>query len=113
MWDIFPFARSMQGGASCDSGGHMCVMLLQRCGRQPDDLSSIVLVTPDAFHIKSEAILKIGQGLRQPFPVLATPLLVVPLPLRDGIYDQVALHAAASAGTRTYHCSFLQSLEYD
>ncbi len=72
------------------------MLLLQRCGRQPDDLSSIVLVTSDGFHIKSEAILKIGQGLRQPFPVLATPLFVVPLPLRDAIYDQVALRAAAT-----------------
>ena len=83
----------------------MGVLLLQRCGRQPDDLSSIVLVTPDDFHIKSEAILRIGQSLRLPFPVLTTPLFVVPLPLRDAIYDQVTFHAAASAGAYTYQSS--------
>jgi hypothetical protein len=48
-----------------------------------------VLVEPDACHIKSKAILKIGQTLRQPFPVLATPLFVLPGILRDAIYDQV------------------------
>ena len=48
-----------------------------------------MLVEPDACHIKSKAILKIGQTLRQPFPVLATPLFVIPGILRDVIYDTV------------------------
>ncbi|CAK0781790.1 hypothetical protein CVIRNUC_005471 [Coccomyxa viridis] len=64
--------------------------LLQRCGRQPDDISSIVLVEEDACHIKSEAILRIGRRLRQPFPVGAAPLFVLPGFLRDGFYDQIA-----------------------
>lgn len=62
---------------------------MQRCGRRRDDISSIVLVTPDSFHIKSEAILKIGQSLRQPFPVLAAPLFTMPSIVRDAVYDQV------------------------
>jgi len=74
--------------------------LQQRCGRQPDDLSSIVLVTPDAFHIKSEAILRIGSGLRQPFPVLAAPLFIIPLPVRDAVYDQIANNRYSFFGKR-------------
>ena len=73
-------------------------LLLQRCGRQPDDLSSIVLVTPDTFYIKSEAILRIGSGLRQPFPVLAAPAFIIPLPVRDAVYDQVASNGRPPAG---------------
>ena len=73
---------------------------LQRCGRQPDDISSIVLVEEDACHIKSEAILRIGRRLRQPFPVGAAPLFVLPGFLRDGFYDQVCFQATAISKLR-------------
>ena len=70
--------------------------LLQRCGRRPDDLSSIVLVTPDGCHIKSDAVLKIAQQLRQPFPILAALVLPLPSILRDALYDQVCVFITAS-----------------
>ena len=63
--------------------------LLRRCGRAPDDISSIVLVEPDACFIKSEAVLRIAQLLDQPFPALASSLLPLPGILRDAVYDQV------------------------
>ena len=54
-----------------------------------------MLVEEDACHIKSEAILRIGRKLRQPFPVGAAPLFVLPSFLRDGFYDQVCIQATA------------------
>ncbi len=65
--------------------------LLQRCGRAPDDISSIVLVEQDACFIKSEAVLRIAQQLDQPFPALASSLLPLPRLVRDAVYDQVHL----------------------
>ncbi|KAK9831743.1 hypothetical protein WJX74_007799 [Apatococcus lobatus] len=64
--------------------------LLQRCGRAPDDISSIVFVEPDACFIKSEAVLRIAQKLDQPFQALASSLLPLPGIIRDAVYDQVA-----------------------
>ncbi|KAG2429934.1 hypothetical protein HYH02_013885 [Chlamydomonas schloesseri] len=64
--------------------------LLQRCGRSPDDISSIVLVERDSHYIRSEAILRIGWKLRVPLPLLAAFGFPVPLPLRDAFYDAVA-----------------------
>lgn len=63
--------------------------LLQRCGRKPNDISSIVFVEPDACFIKSEAVLRIAQKLNQPFPALASSLLPLPGLIRDAVYDQV------------------------
>ncbi|XP_040378038.1 DCC family protein At1g52590, chloroplastic isoform X2 [Oryza brachyantha] len=64
--------------------------LLQRSGRAPDDISSVVLVEKDRSYIKSEAVLRIMEYLNLPFPQLATFLKVVPLFLRDFAYDNVA-----------------------
>ncbi|PNH04488.1 hypothetical protein TSOC_009315 [Tetrabaena socialis] len=75
--------------------------LLQRSGRAPDDLSSIVLVEPDRHYIRSEAILRIGARLNVPLPLLATLGFPVPLPLRDAVYDAVANNRCA-AGQPTH-----------
>ncbi|KAK9846024.1 hypothetical protein WJX81_008631 [Elliptochloris bilobata] len=64
--------------------------LLQRVGRDREDLSSIVLVTEDNFYIKSDAILRIGRQLDVPFWLLSTLLLPLPHFVRDTVYDQVA-----------------------
>ncbi|KAL5975812.1 hypothetical protein ACLOJK_020140 [Asimina triloba] len=64
--------------------------LLQRSGRSPDDISSVVLVEEDRSYIKSEAVLKIMEYLDLPFPQLAFFLQIVPLFLRDFVYDNVA-----------------------
>ncbi|EFJ49181.1 hypothetical protein VOLCADRAFT_90057 [Volvox carteri f. nagariensis] len=64
--------------------------LLLRCGRQVDDLSSIVLVEKNRHFIRSEAILRIGAALRLPLPALAALGFPLPLPLRDTLYDAVA-----------------------
>mmetsp|Transcript_24175 Transcript_24175/g.38948 ORF Transcript_24175/g.38948 Transcript_24175/m.38948 type:complete len:244 (+) Transcript_24175:200-931(+) len=72
--------------------------LLQRGGKEPDDCSSIVLALEDGntYH-KGEAVLRIGQGLGRGTALdPAAPILssiakaVVPVFLRDGLYDYIA-----------------------
>ncbi|KAF6261705.1 hypothetical protein COO60DRAFT_1499844 [Scenedesmus sp. NREL 46B-D3] len=64
--------------------------LLTRCGRAPDDISSIVLVEQDRCCIKSEAVLRIATRLGMPLPLLAGLALLVPKFISDPVYDQVA-----------------------
>lgn len=64
--------------------------LLARCGRSPDDISSIVLVERGACYTKSEAVRRIGARLGVPFPLLAALAEPFPLPIRDFLYEQVA-----------------------
>ncbi|EIE19405.1 DUF393-domain-containing protein [Coccomyxa subellipsoidea C-169] len=64
--------------------------LLQRCGRRPDDISSIVLVEQNACYIKSEAILRIAKRLSAPYPALAQVLFPLPGFFRDLVYDRIA-----------------------
>ena len=65
--------------------------LLVRAGRQPDDISSIVLVESDTTaHVKSDAILRIARLLDAPLPVLAPLGFLVPQGVRDGFYDWVS-----------------------
>ncbi|PWZ30150.1 hypothetical protein Zm00014a_033299 [Zea mays] len=72
--------------------------LLQRSGRSPDDISSVVLVEKDRSFIKSEAVLRIMEYLNLPFPQLAVFLKFVPLFLRDFAYDNVANNRYAMFG---------------
>ncbi|WOH09853.1 hypothetical protein DCAR_0729313 [Daucus carota subsp. sativus] len=64
--------------------------LLQRSGRSPDDISSVVLVEENRAYIKSEAVLKIMEYIDLPFPQLAFFLQFVPLFVRDFVYENIA-----------------------
>ncbi|GJS76491.1 DCC family protein, chloroplastic [Tanacetum coccineum] len=64
--------------------------LLQRSGRAPDDISSVVLVEKSRSYIKSEAVLKIMEYIDLPFPQLAFFLQFVPLFVRDFVYENIA-----------------------
>lgn len=64
--------------------------LLTHAGREPNDISSIVLVEKDNISLKSTAILKIGQYLDLPMSLLCSTLLLSPELLRDFTYDTVA-----------------------
>ncbi|XAR50561.1 hypothetical protein NMG60_11004916 [Bertholletia excelsa] len=77
--------------------------LLRRSGRAPDDISSVVLVEKERSYIKSEAVLKIMECIDLPFPQLAFFLNLVPLFLRDFVYDNVANNRYAIFG-RTESC---------
>ena len=74
---------------------HVGRALLQKNGRNADDISSIVLVTSNGAYVKSDAILRITEELT-PFallpmrPVAALGRIFVPKILRDVIYDGVA-----------------------
>lgn len=63
--------------------------LLQRSGRSPDDISSIILVEPQGSYVKSAAILRIASRLRLPLPLLAAGLDLFPKDFKDAVYDQV------------------------
>lgn len=64
--------------------------LLKRCNRDPSDISSMVVVEEDAFHLRSDAALKIAERLKIPFPLFSTLLSVVPKEARDRSYDWIA-----------------------
>eukprot|EP01023_Acetabularia_acetabulum_P034387 TRINITY_DN322_c0_g1_i1.p3 TRINITY_DN322_c0_g1~~TRINITY_DN322_c0_g1_i1.p3 ORF type:complete len:209 (+),score=23.03 TRINITY_DN322_c0_g1_i1:3-629(+) len=74
--------------------------LLQRCGRSPEDISSMVLVEKDKCHIRSEAVLRIAEKLNIPFPIFSTFLLPLPRSIRDSAYDQFAKYRYDLFGKR-------------
>src|SRR5690349_3746918 len=76
--------------------------LLQRSGRHPDDISSIVLVEAESgSYIKSGAVLRIAKGLKAPLPVVAAALDLFPRFLKDTVvYDTVASNRYNLAGKR-------------
>ena len=91
--------------------------LLQSHGRDADDITSIVFVTPNDAYIKSDAILGITQELNplpilplRPFAKLAT--YAVPQFLRDLIYDGVADNRYSIMGKRD-ECRFDADGEFD
>lgn len=65
--------------------------LLMRSGRNPSDISSIVLCTNDGnAYIESDAILEIAQGLDGPLPIFGTLGKIVPPILRNAMYHIVS-----------------------
>ena len=64
--------------------------LLKKCNRQPDDISSMVVVEKEAFHLRSDAALRIGEMLQMPFPLFSALLWPMPKALRDNGYDWIA-----------------------
>lgn len=74
--------------------------LLARCGRAPDDISSVVLVEEDSSHVKSAAVLKIAKYLRLPFPQMATLVTLIPKFVRDVGYDLIANNRYSILGKR-------------
>ena len=53
------------------------------------EMNSILLVQDGQIHEKSEAVLRIASQLRFPWN-LGSALRIIPLKLRDGVYDWVA-----------------------
>lgn len=65
-----------------------CVGTAQACERCQRGLRT--QVEAGAHYIKSDAVLKIAEGLQTPFPFLALLGFPVPPFLRDAAYDAVA-----------------------
>jgi len=77
--------------------------LLRRAGRDPDDISSIVLVEENDAYVKSEAVLRIATYLENPaLPAAAALGMLFPGALRvmDVIYDLVAANRYQFLGMR-------------
>eukprot|EP00798_Chlamydomonas_sp_ICE-L_P016576 gene16577-22809_t len=74
--------------------------LLERSGRSPDDISSIVLVDRNGHYIRSEAVLRIARGINNPLGFLAIFGFPVPLFIRDRVYDLVADNRYSIMGKR-------------
>lgn len=64
---------------------------LEARGHSALDLDTIVLLTDDAVHVRSDAALRIARQLSGAWPLLSL-FLWVPRPLRDAVYDWVASH---------------------
>lgn len=64
--------------------------LLVRAGKEPADISSIVLCEKNKTLFKSDAVLKIARSLDGPVPVLGYFGPIFPTFLRDIVYDFVA-----------------------
>jgi predicted DCC family thiol-disulfide oxidoreductase YuxK len=68
--------------------------------RKADDLSSIVLIEDGRVFTRSDAALRLLAHLRAPWPLFGA-LRLVPRPLRDLVYDQVARHRYSWFGRRS------------
>ena len=65
--------------------------LLKRAGRDPNDISSIVLVEENGAYVKSDAVLRIATYLENPaLPAAAAFGMLFPNVIRDAVYDLVA-----------------------
>ena len=77
--------------------------LMAAVGRDPDDMSTIVLIKSLATqetYIKSKAVLKVVEQLTWPFRVLSAVGSVVPNAVRDKMYDAVAANRYKMLGKR-------------
>ena len=64
--------------------------IVAAAGRDPDAEPSLLLADAQGLHAASDAALRIGQGLRAPWPLLATLAGVIPRPWREAVYRRVA-----------------------
>ena len=63
--------------------------LLAQQGLSAQAVDSIVLIRENNYYLKSSAALYIAKALRGLWPIVSI-FLIVPLPIRDYFYDQVA-----------------------
>ena len=81
--------------------------LLQRVGRNPNDISSIVLVEQNKSFLKSDAVLKIAEGLALPLSLVSVLSILFPSNVRDVVYDVVAENRYKIMGERD-SCRLMQ-----
>ncbi|GMH35995.1 hypothetical protein BSKO_03863 [Bryopsis sp. KO-2023] len=74
--------------------------LLESCGRRSEDISSMVVVESDDFHVQSDAALRIAEELSLPLPLASYMLGPVPKDIRDGWYDFVGKNRYNILGMR-------------
>jgi predicted DCC family thiol-disulfide oxidoreductase YuxK len=64
--------------------------LLARCGLPSDTLEAVVFIDGGIVYLGSTAALKAGESLRFPWSFLSRAGLLVPKPIRDWVYRQIA-----------------------
>ncbi len=72
--------------------------LLAEHGLAGGPMDTMVLVEDGRVHVRSDAALRIGRGLRWPWSWLAALGFLVPRPLRDAAYRWVARNRHRLAG---------------
>lgn len=72
---------------------------IRNINNQPLKENTIVFYNNGRLYIKSTAVLKIAGSLGLPYSAFAL-LIIIPRPLRDGIYDLIARNRAKWFGTR-------------
>lgn len=88
---LFCFRRDPRGRLRFASlQGEVGRRLLREHGI-PDDRSTLVLVDEKGAHVRSTAALRAARRLRWPFS-WGYAAIVVPRPLRDGLYRLIAKH---------------------
>ena len=65
--------------------------LLTEAGGNPDELDSVVLLEDGELWERSTAALRVARRLKAPWPLLYT-FILVPRPIRNWVYDKVALY---------------------
>jgi len=73
---------------------------LAAAGRDPSAEPSLLLADANGVHAESEAAIRIGRGLRAPWPLLAALAGAIPRSRRDAVYRWIARHRF-SVGTPT------------
>ena len=76
---------------------------LESVGRNPDDVSTIVLIkslSSQEVYFKSKAVLKVIQQTTLPLRMLSFVGLLIPTALRDAVYDAVAANRYKFLGKR-------------
>ena len=63
--------------------------IVERHGRDPGDVDTILLLQNDRIYDRSSAALRVARGLTFPWPLLSA-FLLVPAPLRDLVYRWIA-----------------------
>lgn len=74
--------------------------LLQWCGLPREYSQAIVLIDQERIYLGSTAALKIGQTLKVPWSILSTAGFIIPKPIRDWVYNQIALNRYQWFGKR-------------
>lgn len=74
--------------------------LLQWCGLPREYSQATVLIDQERIYLGSTAALKIGQTLKVPWSILSTAGFIIPKPIRDWVYNQIALNRYQWFGKR-------------
>lgn len=84
--------------------------ILTRCGLPTDSFHTLVFVDGEKVHIRSSAVIKILMGLGFPW-VVAGILWIIPRPIRDWLYDRIALNRYTLFGK--YESCVLPSADHE